>query len=341
MDATKIYIIQPCQKAIPNLKSLTKFNLFTATIHFGIACFFMYLVIKTEDSITLMANREALVMIATCWNVSRTDKNETHFDIKNKWVDTAGTRKSTITTCIIIFHLLSAAFQGVPWLLYWFKFPPFVKYFNNVICNNGTQVLRYTEYTLSAPLMIVAIGLSFGILDVYTLAGLGALTALCMQLGLAADVFRVSARDTCAITSIFMTLGAASDEVRFQMTCIAQEMKINLKRYMYLFHAASWVAIILPWFVIIKVFVDLSNQTYSNECSTPDSTTEMPAAIIFIVFGEAILFAAFGFVQVCQIWYFDDSSLKFGTRVEWVFISLSLVSKTALGLAIYSSSIFT
>jgi hypothetical protein len=275
-------------------------------------------------------------MMATCWNVSVADDNVPTFDIRNEWVDTAGTRKSTITTCIIMFHILSAMFQGVPWLFYWYRSAPFVKYFNNVIGNNGTQVLRYTEYTLSAPLMIVAIGLSFGILDVYTLAGLGALTAVCMQLGLAADVFRVAARDISTVNATCSKIGFASDPVRFEMTWIP-----NLKRYMYLFHSASWVTIILPWFVIIKVFLELRNNTYGDECNISDTTTEMPASIIFIVFGEAILFAAFGFVQVWQIWDFNNSSLKFGTRVEEAFIALSLVSKVALGMAIYSSSIFT
>ena len=66
---------------------------------------------------------------------------------------------------------------------------------HKTIGQNGAQILRYTEYLLSAPLMIIAIALSFDILKIYTLIGLAALTSLCMQFGLIADVMRVSARD--------------------------------------------------------------------------------------------------------------------------------------------------
>jgi hypothetical protein len=308
-------------QAPPNLKSLTKWNIFTALVHLSMASFFIYLTGSQEDTTPLSLsnnNQEALVSIITCWNVTFQD-NATNFDIKNEWIDAGSNRKSVITACIIIFHLLSAVFQGLPWFLYYHGMPVFVKYFNDVIGYNGTQVLRYTEYTFSAPLMVVAIGLSYGILDVYTLAALGALTALCMQFGLAADVMRVQARD-------------GDDVIR---TCI--------KPYMYYFHIVSWLTIAMPWFVIIRVFTHLLYGTYNSQCNiTDDRVAEMPTVIQVLVFGECFLFALFGVVQFVQIWfYFENSTTALGKRVEWIFVLLSLFSKTSLGLLIYSSSIFT
>jgi hypothetical protein len=307
----------PKTTASPDLKLLTIWNGVTALVHAGIACFFIYTAISENDNV---ARDAPLVRIASCWDVQEDHSTPPMpiFDIRNEFVDTGGSRKSTIVACIITFHLLSAAFQGIPWFLYFQRHPFFVRYFNSVIGKNGAQVIRYTEYTVSAPLMVVAIGLSYGILDVYTLLGLGALTAVCMQFGLAADVMRVQARDT------------------------TEEIRAVLKPYMYYFHMVSWATIIIPWVVIIHVFEDLRNNTYRTECNIPDGrVTTMPDAIFWVVFGEAFLFSLFGFVQVWQIWYFKNDTLKFGTRVEWLFVLLSLVSKTSLGLTIYSSSIFT
>lgn len=288
-----------------------------------------------------------LVRIASCWNVTRLDQvggsaPKTQFDLTNEWVDTGITRKNVIASCVIAFHILSAIFQGIPWFLYWCGIPWIVEYLNCVIGTNGVQAIRYTEYTFSAPLMVVAIGLSFGILDIYTLAGLGSLTAVCMQFGLAADILRDQARDTVAMAAVCVKF-VTSNEVRCEIKSIAQQMQQSLKRYMYLFHFVSWLAIFLPWGVIIHVFIDLMFNTHAEACEIPTGrSTTMPDEILFLLFGEAVLFSLFGFVQFVQIaFYFEKRSLKLGTRVEFTFILLSLVAKSSLGLVIFSSSLFT
>jgi hypothetical protein len=156
----------PKTTASPDLKLLTIWNGVTALVHAGIACFFIYTAISENDNV---ARDAPLVRIASCWDVQEDHSTPPMpiFDIRNEFVDTGGSRKSTIVACIITFHLLSAAFQGIPWFLYFQRNPFFVRYFNSVIGKNGAQVIRYTEYTVSAPLMVVAIGLSYGILDVY------------------------------------------------------------------------------------------------------------------------------------------------------------------------------
>ncbi|KAJ1464348.1 hypothetical protein T484DRAFT_1758166, partial [Baffinella frigidus] len=213
------------------LKWLTMWNLFTALWHAMLASIFIYLTLlavgdtpldlvlndPSELSTTLSLQKNdpnELVRIASCWDVTPTGSgNEPtpRFELTNEWVDTSARRKSAISTCIIMFHILSALFQGIPWFMYWCNVSFFVGYLNCVISTNGAQAIRYIEYTFSAPLMVIAIGLSFGILDVYTLAALGIFTATCMLFGLAADVLRVHARDTTMVLDIAMHIGAASD----------------------------------------------------------------------------------------------------------------------------------
>lgn len=341
------------------LKWLTAWNLFTALWHTVLASIFIYLTVFAVDDTPLsLLNTDPnalsttpslqkndpneLVRIASCWDVTPTgsdNESTPRFELTNEWVDTGARRKSVISTCIIMFHILSALFQGIPWFMYWCNVSFFVGYLNCVISTNGAQAIRYIEYTFSAPLMVIAIGLSFGILDVYTLAALGIFTATCMLFGLAADVLRVHARDTTMVLDIAMHIGAASDPVRAAFA----QMCTTLKRYMYFFHVVSWVMIFIPWGIIMHVFFDLLFKTNAAVCGLSDAPdTDMPGEVLYLVFGEAGLFSLFGLVQFVQImFYFDDNSLKTGSRVEYVFVLLSVIAKSSLGLVIFSSALFT
>ena len=223
--------------------------------------------------------------------------------------------------------------------MYSLKVSSVVDYLNCVISYNGAQAIRYIEYSLSAPLMVVAIGLSFGILDVYTLIALGVFTSSCNLFGLAADVFRVQARDAYILQELVSQAGP----IAYDFRDVLQQMSKSLKKYMYVFHFVGWFLIIIPWALIWVVFFALYHQQNDEICGTrPMGDRQMPAEVLYLNFGEATLFALFGLVQFVQMmFYFEDNSLSLGTKVEFAFVALSLIAKSSLGMVIFSSSLFT
>jgi len=105
----------------PDLKRLAIWNVVTAFVHAGIACFFIFSATSQNDNVDLSTHNTSLtvqdaplVRIPSCWDVQMDESTPPmpiSFDIRNEFVDTGGSRKSTIVACIITFHLLSAAFQ--------------------------------------------------------------------------------------------------------------------------------------------------------------------------------------------------------------------------------------
>lgn len=81
---------------------------------------------------------------------------------------------------IIMFHLISFAFQMVVMIpIYQYKHKIEVK---------GINPLRFVEYSLSAPLMLVSIGLLSGITDLFILLLMCVLTSICMFCGALCEV---------------------------------------------------------------------------------------------------------------------------------------------------------
>jgi hypothetical protein len=326
-----------------NFKNMGYFTCFTAFIHLVSAC------VQLGFFVNKKAGEEALSVVrvdrtSVCWAGMRNITN--HIDAK---ISSGMDRIDSIAILIIVFFFLSAIFQFLAFVFY--------KANEQYALQNRPQWLRYTEYSVSAPLMIVAIFISFGLLDIYLHLCVFVLIALCMLIGLAADFLRQMATTT------------------------------DLRKLVLSLHYLAWVPMIIPWIILTISLIDISTgfsretcrrydlrnqpnfESIMNVLNLPslDFTTtpirdvsennELPDFVWAIFFVQSFLFCVFGFVQRAQ--FSDEFDIRmfsfsgtinpnFGVKKDdyrpehtWYvternFIILSLLAKSILGWVVFS-----
>lgn len=313
-------------------------------MHLVISILFLSLALTNQERI--FRHDTHILQATTCW------KGQHNLFSVFESIDI--TRKKVITMCIIIFHLLSGLFQLSPFILHRSFYPTD---YAHRICTNGIMYLRYTEYSLSAPLVLIAMALVIGILDIFTLMFIGVLTMFCMILGLVADMLRWTTR-TADIAD-----------------------KSRLCKLFWLLHWMGWVTVAVPWVVILTGFYSGKHNMLSTNSTICDAPThlvnttgtipfnttasiqkrpipEMPAFVEPLIFVEGFLFAVFGFVQLWQftvelgvtnmitrnLWIGDDKKKRdefIGVVCESTYVFLSFCSKMILGVVTFSSVLFT
>ena len=270
--------------------------------------------------------------IASCWSDLQNDSGSLLKDIafgsitNEMSVSEGFDRHYTIAGLLVVFFLLSAVFQ--------FMFLNSGHHKDDII-SNKPQWFRYTEYSLSASCMVVAIFISFGMLDSYLHFTVFVLTFLCMVIGLVADYIR------------FISIGAGSNA----------EMQKTLRGISLGLHYVAWVPISVVWVILWLVVLDMA--TGREVCQNPNGS-ELPTWVWSVLIGQFILFNSFGYVQRIQLSkQFDIDYVKIvnwrleynekfldvnhtyiaattGLETESAFIVLSLVAKSILGWTIYS-----
>jgi len=178
-------------------------------------------------------------------------REETHLDVQ-----------LSLHWLIAAFHLLSFVFQGAALL-------PFYKYTKKV--EQGKNPLRFLEYSISASIMLICLGLLNGIVDGNELAMIAILCAVTQLCGLASEVLMSDA----------MTLAKSEDAVVKSIRLVATLM-----------HLTGWVALMTAYGVIWRYFI--LSATGSDEARPP----EFVYVIVVMLF---LLFNSFGIVQVVQI----------------------------------------
>ena len=284
--------------------------------------------------------------VASCWGGTSMD-NSTNMSslrvedlyITNRMSTSVGfERIHMIAFLLIIFFLLSALFQ-----LMSLRNP---NHRDNIL-KNRPQWYRYIEYSLSASCMIIAIFISFGMLESYLHVAVFTLTFLCMIIGLAADYVR-----HLADTSV--DAGDAS---------IPQPHLMKLRLVSLRLHYIGWIPMMVVWGILFFVVFDMANATFWQICGRRDETNTLPDFVWIVVVGEFALFNAFGYVQWLQISkQFDINMYKLGKSglvvntyflhpdknyeaaavgltTERKFIVLSLLAKSLLGWTIFSQVI--
>lgn len=270
--------------------------------------------------------------IASCWSNKVYNQETLLHDIA---FDTITNRMSTsngferhyvIAVLIAVFFFLSALFQ--------FMSMRSVNHKDN-ITQNKPQWFRYTEYSFSASAMIVAIFVSFGMLDSYLHVAVFTLTFLCMVIGLAADHLRFLATDLR----------------------LSKELLTNLRCASLGLHYIGWIPMIVVWSFLWLVVLDMS--VGRDVCENPNGS-ELPAWVWAVVLGQFLLFVSFGYVQrmqfskqfdinYCKIENFrltrnasflnhcdKYDAVTIGIQTERSFILLSLLAKSFLGWVVYS-----
>jgi hypothetical protein len=330
-----------------NFKNMGYFTCFTAFIHLVSAC------VQLGFFVNKKAGEQAMSSVrvdrtSVCWagggmrNLTITN----HVDAN---ISSGMDRIDSIAILIIIFFFLSAVFQFLAFVFY--------KANEEYALQNRPQWLRYTEYSVSAPLMVVAIFISFGLLDIYLHMCVFVLIASCMLIGLAADFLR-------------------------QMATTRDLRKLVLS-----LHYLAWVPMIIPWIILTISLVDISTGFSRETCKRYDlrnqpnfesimnvlnlpsldlTTTpirgisennELPDFVWPIFFVQSFLFCVFGFVQRAQFSdEFDIRMFGFSGKMNpnflvkkddyrpehtWYvternFIILSLLAKSILGWVVFS-----
>ena len=268
--------------------------------------------------------------IASCWGGLQEDsesflKDIAYRSITNEISSSQGfDRHVTIATLLVTFFLLSAVFQFVFLISSDHK---------DMILSNRPQWFRYTEYSLSAGCMIVAIFISFGMLDSYLHVAVFVLTFLCMVIGLVADYMR------------FLSLSIGSDET----------LQKNMCRVSLTLHYISWIPILVVWCILWLVVLDMA---FGQEVCHHPNGNDLPPWVWSVLVTQFILFISFGYVQRMQfrqqfdIDYLLITRLQYnpeflkpnasyvaatvGLQTETAFVALSVVAKSTLGWIVYS-----
>jgi Heliorhodopsin len=280
--------------------------------------------------------------IASCWTGPRPSISSTQMlpeitygRITNRMSESMGfERLYIIAFLLIVFFFLSAMFQFMSIMS---------ENHQNNILQNKPQWFRYMEYSLSASCMMVAIFISFGMLDSYLHICVFTLTFLCMVIGLAADTVRY----------LTDTTGNTTDSIQEPTLMKFRLVALRL-------HYIGWVPILIVWGILWVVVFDMAHGTFWELCENKIQGGKLPDFVWIVVIGEFLLFTVFGYVQLVQFgkqfdinWYkienlklvkntsflhtkstYDPATT--GLATERSFVILSLVAKSLLGWTIFS-----
>lgn len=224
------------------------------------------------------------------------------------------------------FHFLSAIFQSlavVPWKTCF----SFTQYEYSEFVGQGRGPFRFVEYSISATLMLMSLGLILGVYSWTTQIGLAGLTCACMLCGLVSDQARVAYPDMKDIKD---------NDFKKQ----AVQLSGAVAR---LAHLVGWLLILFAWAILFVEFIYDVDLAEKRGIDVPDFVF---VAVILL----AVLYNAFGIVAFVQHRFCKcgpacckeaDKDPKearvFNESIELAFVSLSLVSKTMLGWVIYTN----
>jgi hypothetical protein len=186
-----------------------------------------------------------------------------------------------------LFALL-LAFSSITAVAHFLQLARFERYLAEI--RACTAPLRWIEYALTAPVMAVLIAQLCFLLDVWLQLAIAVLTTTTMFFGHLTEVI------------------ARPDGVKW---------KVGLERYVP--HVLGYVPQAFVWTLIIYTFQDTTERFNAN----PTRYGRVPDFVVYIVFGEVVLFWSFGFVQAVIL----ALPPKYYWTGEVTYIVLSLTSK--------------
>jgi len=207
---------------------------------------------------------------------------------------------------VVFFLLVSAFFQTVATTVStnYFILPPTV---------------RYIEYSITMPLMTVAIALQIGIMSTHTLILLATLSwtsAMCM---LCNDKM-VAAKETVSVKLKMIQNKIPNSQYKKEKVT-----EDEMKKVIYITQTVGWALIASMFYVLISAF-----HGSQKSCDSPGSA---PRFVWAIVYGELLLYCCFGFMQVLEI----VGALAI-PQADMGYIVISFVSKTYLAWLVYGGN---
>lgn len=212
------------------------------------------------------------------------------------------TYELSLTWLIAVFFFLSFAFQLAAY------FPNVYSY--EALLKRGRHPLRFIEYSISSPLMVIAIALLSGIFEHYALLGVFFAMFSCNILGLLAEHLAS------------MKPKEKTDEEDRLLRNVDAGMRSEHLTVTWIAHVAGWVCVIGAWLPVLSAF-SLGNS---------EGTVAAPDFVYVIIATMFILFNSFGINQLLEL-----SGVYGHETAELVYITLSLTSKSLLGWMIFAN----
>jgi hypothetical protein len=234
------------------------------------------------------------------------------FQISEDWCierRTEYTSDLSLWWLVIAFHFLSFAFQTFA-MIQWRSTccgTPWVRDYIKEVDQDGTNILRMLEYSISATLMQISIALILGIWQRLVIAGVAALTVVTMLCGL-----------------------------------IAEQLKYDRKDMAWAAHFTGWFSMLAVWAILGRQFmytIEMSTE------SPPDFVYAIVVVIglLYMGFG-AIQLVQLSFADkdapdkiYCECKCSRGCTLNRG--VEMTYCVMSLTSKSILGWVIFANAL--
>jgi hypothetical protein len=212
------------------------------------------------------------------------------------------TYELSLTWLIAVFFFLSFAFQLAAY------FPNVYSY--EALLKRGRHPLRFIEYSISSPLMVIAIALLSGIFEHYALLGMFFAMFSCNILGLLAEHLAS------------MKPKEKTDEEDRLLRNVDAGMRSEHLTVTWIAHVAGWLCVIGAWLPVLSAF-SLGNS---------EGTVAAPDFVYVIIATMFVLFNSFGINQLLEL-----SGVYGHETAELVYITLSLTSKSLLGWMIFAN----
>ena len=175
------------------------------------------------------------------------------------------------------------------------------RYVDEVI-QDGTNMLRMIEYSISATLMQVAIALVLGIDSRLEIISIAALTILVMLLGL-----------------------------------IAEQLKNTMFKTAWFSHLLGWFAMGAVWFLIFQKF---NHSVEMSTADGGDGPPEFVFTLILTIAIMYMAFGLLQFFQLIWITLYSTTGPLFNKNIETGYNLMSLTSKTFLGIFLLANVLF-
>lgn len=236
---------------------------------------------------------------------------------------------------IIVFHLLSAAFQFAL---------GYSDNYNSQLDRGVANYSHFVEYSISASVLLLAMATQAMITDVFLLTSIAANCTGCMIMGLLAEilfeyeaVFSVDYRTSSDFSAL---------EDKAPSTEPSEEPKHNDINSSLSIHA-YWVAHLTGWLLISIAMISANSNLISMTVCAGDDAKRIPWFVQCLVSGEILCFMCFGLVQTSSFIRrntaegITDERARNKTKsdivytAEFLYILLSATAKLFLGFVVF------
>jgi hypothetical protein len=224
-------------------------------------------------------------------------------------VELNGDMQLHIHLMVAFFHLTSACAHFFVFLGLYYKWNVFT-----TGMENGIIWWRWLEYSVTAPIMAVAVALVVGMREIYLLVAIFALQLVTITYGFLAEVLQHLLKALRKCDANYVT-----------------QYPSVLHNYPLLTHGLGFSPFVVCWAIILRFYHANLERLDKHD---PDLLDKMPWWVNFIVWGTFLAFLLFPIPQFLYFSFFKEDDYW---QTEFFYNILSLISKLYLGLFIITA----